>query len=189
MLLACRTNVAHWKSSFCLSLDQHLQDSDVGLIDLPWKEFELVDGDRNHFAPRGFESFGMSLGSALVARNVTGDVLLIADSTVDYLNNEKRVADSNLTESLAQHGIRAAVLSQSGSGFSAMRADRKDFTSLAAAYLRGNSCWRTANWVVVGGWNDEHCGDTLQRVKRSVDELFGLRHVRTRRQTLAQRYS
>ena len=171
---ACRTNVEDWASPFCKRLDGCLQAEGFQLLDLPWKTFELRKHDRDHFTMKGFDRFRAALTRALVRRGVCGRVLVIADSTIDWLNDERRSADAKLVRSLARRGIQARVVSQSGSGFCALRGVGRDFSTITQRYLRTNAGWRDATWVVVGGWNDEWEDVPMSEVRKSIRNLVSL---------------
>lgn len=173
-MLACRTNVEHWASPFCKRLDGVLHEEGFQLLDLPWKTFELRKHDRDHFTMKGFNRFRATLARALARRGVRGRVLVIADSTVDWLNDERRLADAKLVRSLARRGIQAKVVSQSGSGFCALRGVGRDFATIVQRYLRKNAKWRDATWVVVGGWNDEREYVAMNAVREAISKLVDL---------------
>ena len=175
-VLALRTNVAHWSSPFCGQLDCHLVDCGIKLVDLRW-DFELLQNDPDHFTVRGFDSFRRALSSALSSEGVRGDVFLIADSTVDHINRSdpNRPADEKLRKSLAACGINATIVSQSGSGFCALRENKKSFFHMSRYKTRANPSLKKACWVLVGGWNDDTQGYALADVKRAVAELLELR--------------
>lgn len=179
-ILALTTNVAHWSCPLCRQLDRHLVDSGVKLVDLRW-DFELLQNDRDHFTVRGFDSFCQALASALSAEGVRGDVFLIADSTVDYINRSDpaRPADEKLHKRLAAFGMNATIASQSGSGFCALQDVRKSFVYTARRKTRVQPSLKKAYWVLVGGWNDAAQGYPLGEVKRAVAELLDLRGPQT----------
>ena len=175
MILALRTNVAHWASPFCEELDLHMRSLGVTLIDLPWHDFELLKNDRDHFTARGFDSFRRTLARVLSSLDLGGELFVISDSTIDHNNgsNASRPADADVRRSLAYRGIAASVASQSGSGFCALREQRKSFTHLAKSRLRRTPSLRDAHWLIIGGWNDEWYA--LDEVKEAARDLVALK--------------
>jgi len=178
MLLASTTDVAHWRSPFCAGVDRALDTCGFGRVELPWDTFQVLQRDRDHFTKRGFDAFRQALAAELARRDVVGDVLVIADSTIDYLNDASRSADAAVCRALRARGMVPRVLSEGGSGFCARGHAGHDFSELASGVLRGadGARWRGATWVVIGGWNDERCG--LAAASRGIERLRALkRHV------------
>jgi hypothetical protein len=183
MLLSVRTNVSRWKSPFCADLDQHLLSLGATLVDLPWHDFELLKHDPDHFTQRGFDSFCRALVRELKANGVKGNVLIVADSTVDHLNRSRqsRPADAALRRRLSRAGMEAVVVSQCGSGFCALADWEKSFVDMVRRVLESTPSMKEAHWVLVGGWNDDD-GDEWSsggggEVREAVDRLLSLWRV------------
>lgn len=164
-MYACRTNVEHWASRYCADLDRTLERSGFRLLDLPWHAFELRPYDSDHFTQRGFRKFAKAIAARLEGLGLEGPILVVADSTVDWLNDGTFDAHRKLRRAFRRRGLACETTSQSGSGFCALAHQGRDFGALLREALR---CQNYANIVVVGGWNDERQGYAIERVSAAV---------------------
>lgn len=180
MLVFVRTSVECWKSPFCDELDAFMLTQGAIPVDLPWSNFQLLQQDQDHFTARGFDAFRRSFATELRQKGIQGNALIMTDSTVDHLNRNNRAkpADKMLKDSLEGEGIHAIVASQSGSGFCAMQEHELNFHSLALKCLQKNGPrLKNAHWVVVGGWNDESQGYSMNETTAAVKRLFRLKEA------------
>lgn len=170
-MYACRTSVKHWASSYCSKLDRTLEREGFQLLDLPWHTFELRPYDSDHFTKRGFRTFSNALASRLAELDVEGRTIVIADSTIDWLNDGMFDAHKKIRQTFRQHGLICRVASQSGSGFCALEREGRDFGRLLREALEYE---RYVNVVVIGGWNDERHGFAMERSRAAVS-MFAAR--------------
>lgn len=156
MILAAKTHVAPWKneSPLLVSIDALLEKKRCTLFTLPWSKYSYVDGD--HFTERCFyREFVPDLADELKdlladENDLPDDILLIADSTIDWFGKEGKLAVE--VEIAHKLGKRCVVDAISGSGFCAMTEDNSHFRGRLSSHLR--KATRVPLLVLIGGWND-----------------------------------
>lgn len=167
-MLACvaYTNVHVWQGDFLKRLDETIDQHPTlpYRFDLPWSSFDLLPDDADHFTWDGYVSFVDSLlEHVLVHWARHKRVHVLSDSTIDYWNwdedwNETRRATTHMVDAFARRDVDVSVDAVSGSGFVAMRPQKKDFHTRFVAWKKNETAGNATLALVIGGWNDQAKG-------------------------------
>lgn len=173
-MLASRINTYIWKDSKYNKTDIILKDNNFTLFQLPWDNFTLYKNDQNHFTWNGFKIFSRCLTDFIksIISKKYGDIknpsiLIISDSTIDYWNyepNNLKKANNYLKEELKPFNVTIDAVS--GSGFCAMRDNRKDFVYRLHKIVKNNKKYHLI--IVIGGWNDYNY--SLEEINSSIEQ-------------------
>jgi len=150
-------------------LDRTLAQLRSTPLDLPMATFPLEE-DGDHFTRDGQRAFHEAFADAIARTVVTPQVLVLADSTVDFHNWTRDGewtgwATSMLQQTLGEYGVTdARVDAVCGSGFVARARQGEHFHARLSHHLRGGYCGPV---VFVGGWNDTgRLDDTLDAMRK-----------------------
>jgi hypothetical protein len=159
--------------------DNYLELAKFKLIDLKWKEFDLLPDDKDHFTWYGYTVFCEHLSNTLFNMGIDA-VHIFSDSTIDYWNDCSSCksgceADLYLINELAKKNIFSTVDAWCGSGFVAPSNDpRGKFYHRLSMHARNHSFRKNATVLFIGGWNDlpfqdEQVEKEIQRVSSFVE--------------------
>ena len=174
-LHALYTNVHIWQAPELKQLDVQLEANGIKMHPLSWKDYDVLDDDRDHFTWYGFTRFATDL--ARLVKTWRGRTLVVSDSTIDYWNyndaGERNSAANAYLESLHPAMLIDAAC---GSGFEATRANLTDFRTR----LLRHPVNRYDHILFVGGWNDIHVDQDLLKsaVKRVVASIRSNQRLR-----------
>jgi hypothetical protein len=150
-------------------LDDTLAQLHSSMIDVGLGTFPL-ERDGEHFTKNGQRAFHEALSDAL--QHVGEDVLIIADSTIDFHNwshdwEWTGWASSSLKKTLSSYGVTNAIVDAvCGSGFIARARQGEHFYARLSHHLRTGY---RGPVVFIGGWNDVRNGrvdDTLDAIRK-----------------------
>lgn len=178
-LLALKVSTYIWESPQARKLDGILSNNGIRLLDFPWGNCELLENDSNHFTRQGLIQFCENLGSVLHKEKVKR-VWIVSDSTIDFWNWDRHGkytgnASRMLNASLMRWHIEHVALSAwCGSGFEALKKDKKDLGSLLRNTLKDEK-FTTAppdSILIIGGWNDLASENAFITTDRSMNNTI-----------------
>ena len=183
------TNVDPWSGELNSQLDDHMVEASSNPLAVNMTMCELRKGDANHFTERGARQFASLLCNSITAKQLTGKILIVGDSSIDF-NDRTRDwkfhgrQSSRLRRVLWNKQIHATVDCVSGSGFTSRAWSNEHFRARISRRLRRAERYDAV--VFVGGWNDTLSSHKMQRVKLALNSTVSMairlceRHRRSR---------
>lgn len=176
-MFASKINTYIWKDDKYNKIENILEHNNFTLFQLPWNNFTLYKNDQNHFTWNGFKTFSKYLTDfikKIISKKYNNienlSILILSDSTIDYWNYEPdniKKANNYIKEELKPFNITIDAVS--GSGFCAMkndRKDRKDFVYRLHKIVKNNKKYDLI--IVIGGWNDYNY--SLEEINSSIEQ-------------------